>query len=58
MEGRTNAQVDNSFGVRPAEPRNEAFAMVAAAAYNPTCTVVAVVFETSIRRWMTAPGER
>jgi len=30
--------------------------MVAAAAYIATCIVVAVVFETSIRRWIEVPG--
>src|SRR6266571_4772837 len=50
--GRTDVHVDTSFGVCPATPRNEPFAMVAAAAYRTMCCVEDVVLETSIRRWM------
>ena len=56
--GRTDVQVDKSFGVCPAAPRNTPFAMVAAAGYRTMCAVEAVVLETSIRRWMTVPGAR
>jgi len=50
--------VDRSLAVCPAAPRNEPFAMVAAAGYITMCTLDAVVLETSIRRWMTVPGAR
>jgi hypothetical protein len=56
--GRTDVQVDKSLRVCPAAPRNEPFAIVAAAAYKTTCAVEAVVLETSIRRWMTVLGGR
>lgn len=56
--GRTDVHVDRSFGVSPAEPRNEPCSIVAAAAYRTTCATEVVVLETSIRRSMTVPGAR
>jgi hypothetical protein len=43
-----DVQVDTSFGVCPAAPRNEPFAIVAAAGYKTMCSEVGVEFEISI----------
>ena len=56
--GLTDVQVDKPLRVRPAAPTNDQSLIVAGAGYKTTRIVDAVVFEISIRRWITVPGCR